>query len=157
MNNYCSKVRRRLAHLPRFHRPKDVLLFSRIVVFAAAVPLLLRLQLPRLYALLQPRVAPPSAADPTSVQQIAGYVDAVLQLGKPLLGHNCRTRGLTLYYFLSRAGLPVELCFGVGSREDNFPGHCWLVRDGEPFLEPQDPRSHYHPFYRFPAYSDPNP
>ena len=122
-------------------------------MFAAAVPLLLRLQLPRLRSLLRPRTAPP-LADPARVRQIAGYVDAAIQAGRPLLQHNCLTRGLTLYYFLSRAGLPVELCFGVGSEADNYPGHCWLVRDGEPFLEPQDPHARYDPFYRFPAHSD---
>ena len=137
MKNYYSKVTRRLASLPRFHGPSDILLFSQIFLFAAAVPLLMRLQLPRLHSLLQPRTAP-SVADPARVQQIPVYVDAAIQLGRPLIQHRCLTRGLTLYYFLSRAGLDVELYFGVSSKEDNYAGHCWLVRDDEPY--PGTPR-----------------
>ena len=153
MKNFYSKVTRRLANLPRFHNLSDFFLFSRIFLFAAVVPLLMRLPLPRLHSLLRPRKAP-SVADPARVQQIALYVDAAIQLGKPLIQHRCLIRGLTLYFFLSRAGLDVELCFGVGSQEDNHPGHCWLVRDGEPYLEPQDPLARYKPFYHFPAYRD---
>ena len=113
----------------------------------------MRLPLPRLPSLLGPRKKPP-VADPAKVQQIAGYVDGAIRLGTPLLQLRCLTRGLTLYYFLNRAGLDVDLCFGIGSKEDNYPGHCWLVRDGEPFLEPQNPCARYQTYYHFPAYRD---
>ena len=139
--------------LPRFHSLSECFLFSRIFLFAAAVPLLMRLPLPKLQSLLRPRTLTPIAA-PARVQQIAVYVDAAIQLGRPLIEDRCLIRGLTLYTFLSRAGLDVELCFGVGSRKVNHPGHCWLVRDGKPFLEPQDPQARYKPFYYFPAYRD---
>ena len=153
MKNYYAKAARRLANLPRFNGLSDFLLFSRIFVFAAIVPLLMRLPLPRLPSLLRPRRVP-AVAGQAKVQQIASYVDGAMQLGTPLIQHRCLTRGLTLFYFLSRAGLDVELCFGIGSKEDNYPGHCWLVRDAESFLEPQNPYARYQTYYHFPAYRD---
>ena len=154
MKNCYAKITKRLASLPRFQGPCDVLLFSRIALFAATVPQL-HLPPPRLLALLRPRTAQP-IADPEVVQQIALYVDAAIQAGSPLIEHRCYIRGLTLYYFLNRAGLAVELCFGVGSEDAGHPRHCWLVRDGKPFLEAQDPQAFYTPIYYFPAYTNPS-
>lgn len=94
MKNSCSKVTRRLANLPRFHGLSEFFLFSRIFLFAAAVPLLMRLELPRLRSLSRPRTSP-LVTDPGKVQQIAGYLDAAIQFGKPLIQHRCLTRGLT--------------------------------------------------------------
>jgi len=34
----------------------------------------------------------------------------------------------------------------VGNRKE-FVGHCWLVRQGEPYLEKEDPRSLYTEMY----------
>jgi hypothetical protein len=61
------------------------------------------------------------------------------------------TCGITLYYFLKRAGADVDLCFGLGAVDggDGFDGHCWLVLAGEPYLEPRDPRPLYTEMYRF--------
>jgi hypothetical protein len=60
------------------------------------------------------------------------------------------TRGLTLFWFLRRAGLNVELRFGldpsVGAAAD---GHCWLTLDGEPYLEARDPQR-FTELYRLP-------
>jgi hypothetical protein len=60
----------------------------------------------------------------------------------------CLTRGLTRYYFLRRAGMDIALCFGMGRRNGEFMGHCWLVKDNEPFLEAEDPRPLYTVMYR---------
>jgi hypothetical protein len=56
---------------------------------------------------------------------------------------------VTHYYFLRRAGLDVELSFGMGKLDDQYAGHCWLVKDGEPFLEDSDPRPRYATMYTF--------
>ena len=71
-------------------------------------------------------------------------VGRLIRWGKPLVRPGCITRGITGYYLLRRAGLDVALCFGMGSVSDaNVTGHCWLVLDGEPVLEPVDPRRTY--------------
>jgi hypothetical protein len=134
--------------------PGDLVLLLQISSFAVAVPLLLRLQLSTLGALLEPR-RPPRGATPDRVQQIAVLTQAVLWAGRPLTRVSCLPRGLTLYYFLRRAGLDVALCFGMGYETEWYGGHCWLVADGEPFLERDDPRARYAELCRLPATSSP--
>jgi len=143
-------VRRRLHGLLKLRSPSDALLLARIVAFAAVAPFLARLGLEKLQRLLTPPV-PAGRVKPDQVDRIVRYVDAVCALGRPVIDQGCLTRGLTLYYFLRRAALDVALCFGVGYPDGRFAGHCWLERDGEPFLEPRDPRLRYTEMYRFPS------
>jgi len=125
----------------------DAILFLRIFAFAAAVPYLLRLKLSRVGDVLENgRVTAP--VSPERVDKIAAYVETAIQRGQPLVRPGCLTRGLTRYYFLRRAGMEVALCFGMGRRNNEFMGHCWLLKDGEPFLETEDPRPLYTVMYR---------
>jgi hypothetical protein len=122
-------------------------LFLRVFAFAAIVPYLLRLKLPSVARVLEPNTDP-SAVKEETVRRIASYVEAAIGRGKPFVRPGCLTRGLTRYYFMRRAGMDVTLCFGVGRHDREIIAHCWLVRDGEPFLEPQDPRPLYVEMYR---------
>ena len=149
-----SKVTRRLFALRHLRNPGDAFLFFRIAVFATAVPALLRLNLTKLEIMLGSNVAP-STTDSTKVAKIVKYVDSLLRLGKPLVRPGCLTRGLTLYYFLRRAGLHVSLHFGLGHYRDEIVGHCWLVKDGQPFLEATDPRPRFTEMYGFSAEARP--
>ena len=124
----------------------DVFLFFQVLLFAAAVPFLLRLKLSRVETLLEPRS--PSSADGDRVEQITEYVEKAIRAGRPLVRPGCLTRGVTRYYFFRRDGLDVSLCFGMGQVKGEFVGHCWLVKDGLPFLETQDPRPLYTEMYR---------
>jgi Transglutaminase-like superfamily len=127
-----------------------VLLKLRILVVAAAVPLLMRLRLPRLARVLEPRRAPPAPV--ARADEIAGQVEAVLGRGGRLVRSSCLTRGVTRYWFLRRAGVDVALCFGMGRPGGDDPaGHCWIVRDGEPYLESVDPRPIFVETYRVAA------
>ena len=74
------------------------------------------------------------------VRKITGYVELAIRRGAPLVRRGCLTRGLTRYYFLRRAGMDIALSFGMGHLDKGFMGHCWLVKDGEPFLEAEDPQ-----------------
>jgi hypothetical protein len=145
---------RRSDRLPRGHAVDEALLALRILVFAVAVPWLLRLKLPRLRSLLEPRHAP-ALSDPAEVQRIVRYVDAVIRLASPLVRRGCLTRGVTLYYFLRRAGVPVSLRFGLGRVNEQDTGHCWLVKDGQPFLEVRDPRPFFAAIYSIPEGVEP--
>lgn len=150
MRSWWSKVTRRVAILRYLRNVDEASLVFQTLAFAAVVPVLLRLPLYRLHVLLEPQQGSPSH-DPERLSMIVSVVDAVLRAGKPLLRSSCLTRGLTLYYFLRRAGLEVTLCFGVETSGDTIVGHCWLVKDGEPFLEAQDPRSRFITMYSFSA------
>jgi hypothetical protein len=124
----------------------DVFLFFQVVLFAAAVPFLLRLKLSRVETLLEPRA--PSSSGGDRVEQITEYVEKAIRAGHPLVRPGCLTRGVTRYYFFRRDGLDVSLCFGMGQINGEFVGHCWLVRDGVPFMETRDPRPLYTEMYR---------
>ncbi len=125
----------------------NAVLFLRILAFAAAVPYLLRLKLSRVAWALEPGRRP-SAVREDNVRKITAYVEAAIRRGRPLVRPGCLTRGLTRYYFLRRAGIDLALCFGMGRLDEKFVGHCWLVKDGEPFLEAEDPRPRYAEMYR---------
>lgn len=140
----------RLRRLRRLRSPVEAVLVLRILAFATAVPLLLRLRLPTLESLLEPRRRA-RQRDPQTVMRLCTCIDAVLRAGWPLARRGCLTRGLTRYYFLRRAGADVRLAFGLGTVEGNLEGHCWLVRDGEPFLEPVDPRAAFVETYSIPS------
>jgi hypothetical protein len=124
-------------------------LLPRVCAFAAAVPLLMRLPLPRVAAFLTrpPRRRSPSPAD---VERLERVVTLAPRIAGPLVRSGCLTRGVTLFWFLRRQGLDVELRFGLDPGGDEaVDGHCWLALDGEPFLERRDP-SRFTELYRLP-------
>ena len=111
------------------------------VLFAAAVPLLLRWRaLTRLPAVLEPRGPLPPPPSPTEVWALVARVDSLLAAGRPLVRSGCLVRGLTLYRVLRRAGAEVSLRFGVGPVGVALAAHCWIVYQGQPLAESRDPR-----------------
>jgi hypothetical protein len=117
------------------------LLPVRVVLFAALVPLLLRLRkLPDLPAWVEPRGRPLPEPAAEEIAALVARIDGLLIAGRPAVRTGCMVRGLTLYRFLRRAGADVSLRFGVGTIRGEFAAHCWLVYRGEPLEEPCDPR-----------------
>ena len=146
-----SSARSRLGALRELRGPREVLTFVQIELFAAAVPLVTRMPLPRLAALLGAVPARQRTPSDEQVARLDRMVALAPRVGAPLVRTGCLTRGLTLFWFLRRAGLDVELRFGIdptpGSEID---GHCWLTLKGEPFLEKRDPRVRFAETYRLP-------
>ena len=138
---------RRSRGLETLRTPSDALLLLRIYLFAASVPLLSRIPLPTLLPKLDTRTNAPHR--PERAQKVVSYVEVVLRRA-PLARRDCMARGLTLFYFLRRAGVDVALCFGTGKPDGDFAGHCWLARDGEPYLEKTSSFT-FEEIYRFPA------
>lgn len=128
--------------------PGEALLALRVLLVAASVPLITRLSLARQEALLEPRN--PARPDPEREAWLVANVDRLLSAARPLVRAGCLTRGLTYYFFLRRAGVDVQLRYGLATPIGDSDGHCWLVRDGEPFLERVDPRDHYVETYSIP-------
>src|ERR1019366_1043542 len=81
-------------------------------LFSAAVPLMMRVPLPRLDRLLESRLAGRRSAS-ANIDRAMRDVARVLRYGRPLVRRGCVTRALTYYYFLRRAGANVRLCFGA--------------------------------------------
>lgn len=125
-----------------------VLLAIRISLFVAASPLLMRMQLDRLNALVS-RPAGSRPVDPERMAWTIRFTTWLTHFGRPSVFSGCVTRGLTLYYFLRKLGVPVSLVFGAGHVGGRFAAHCWLERDHEPYLEKVDPRTYFAPVYRF--------
>jgi lysophospholipase L1-like esterase len=123
----------------------DRLLAARVVLFAALVPLLLRLcRLPRLPLWVEPRrrsrARPRPAPGPEEIAALTERIDELLIAGRPAVRAGCMVRGLTLYRFLRLRGADVSLRFGVGTIRGDFAAHCWIVYRGEPLAETHDPR-----------------
>lgn len=140
--------------LSRSRMPGGWLLPVRVLLFGLAVPLLLRLKLERLALWLEPSSPPPPPGGRIEAEALVRRIDVWLRAGRPLVRPGCLTRGLTLYWFLRRAGFPVSLRFGIGElREpaDRLDGHCWLALDGEPLAERRDPRPLYTETWRIPS------
>jgi hypothetical protein len=140
----------RLRALRELRGAREALLFARVGAFAAAVPVLMRLPVPRWAALVTrpPRRAPAAPADIERLERLTALAPRV---AFPLVRYGCLTRGVTLFWFLRRAGLPVELSFGLDAGGDGATaGHCWLELDGEPVLEKRDPRPRFAELYRLP-------
>lgn len=152
MSGWWSGTRNRLALVRAARDQGDLPLFLRGCCVAFVAPLLVRLSLPRLETLLEPRVAP-APCTPERAAHMAEVALAALRFGRPLVRRGCLVRGITLYHCLRRAGVDVQLCFGLGAveRGDGFDGHCWLVMGGEPYLEARDPRPRYTVMYTFPG------
>jgi hypothetical protein len=123
----------------------ETLLPVRVVLFAALVPLLLRLcKLPNLPAWIEPRrrSLPPPGPEPTpqEIATLTERIDELLVAGRPAVRTGCMVRGLTLYRFLRLRGADVSLRFGIGTIRGDFAAHCWIVYRGEPLAETHDPR-----------------
>lgn len=143
------RVRDRLGALAQLHGARELALFAYVTAFGGAVPLLLRLPLPRMSALIT-RAPRRPRREPLPVARIERLVALAPRFAHPLVRTGCLTRGITLYWFLRRAGHDVELRFGVDPTGIG-DGHCWLTRDGEPYLEREDPRARVVETYRVPA------
>ena len=126
----------------------------RVLSFAAAVPLLLRVvKLPQLGDQLEPDdppMPPILPRDPAEVDRLIRRVDLLIRLGWPVVRRGCLVRGITRYRFLREAGVDVTLCFGIGRLpgQESFTGHCWLEMDGRALAEPREPRPIYTETYR---------
>ena len=121
-------------------------------MFAAAVPAMMRLPLPRAAALLTRSThRHQRGLSAAEIERLDRLVALAPRVARPFVRGGCLTRGVTLFWFLRQAGLDVELRFGLDPREaQGTDGHCWLSLDGEPFLEKRDPRPRFAELYRLP-------
>ena len=112
---------------------KEFFLFAHIwLIITLLTPLTRLFKLPRLLQLLSPaRVTP--GRWPTD--KVVSFTDTILEQERFIYRRNCFKRSLSLYYFLSRLGLPVQINLGVRKEEGKLKGHGWLTLQGKPYLE----------------------
>lgn len=140
MKSFWSSARRRSRAAADLLERHGLSRTAGVMLFACSVPLLLRLSLPRLQGLLGP-VRTGRNADEGYPGRVRECLERLFDVAHPFVRRGCLCRGLTLYYFLRRSGVDVHLCFGMGlpGGELDGQGHCWLERDGQPYLEKVDP------------------
>jgi hypothetical protein len=129
---------------------REYRLVFRVLAVSSAIRVLLPIvRLKQLVRWLGPS-GPAPAPHPVCLQTVAWYTDAVLQR-LPYRGRgNCLPRSLTLFYFASRAGLPVRVHCGVRRAGPRLEGHAWLTLGGEPFLEPGNLAGSYSVTFSYP-------
>jgi len=90
---------------------------------------------------------------------IVKFTDYIFSRNFWIYRSTCLRRSLVLYHFLRKAGIDVQICFGVRYEEKSpnrdatktFEGHAWLLYKGEIFLERNDDIvKAYTVTYRFP-------
>lgn len=140
----------RVRALRQLDSPPDLLLLLRILVYAAAVPALTMTRLTSWERFAGGGGRGGADGGPEAVKKTVAYFDAVLISFRPLVRSGCLVRGLTLYHFLRKAGVDVSLRFGFVRFDDSVTGHCWLVKNGRPFLEPDRPDVAYTETFQLP-------
>jgi hypothetical protein len=122
---------------------------GRVELFAVSAHGLVHLRFEALAALLE-RARGASPLDLAELERVSRLVERALAHQLPFVRHTCLTRSVTRYYFLSRAGADVQLVFGLGEVDGRYEGHCWVVRDGEPYLEQTDQLATFTPIHAIP-------
>ena len=120
------------------------------IALVLATPLLARLSPLRLRRVLSYAIAAPWPRR-ASPEEARAQVERAIGIAARLRTQTCLTRGISRYVVLRRAGLAVELVFGLGAPSGRFEGHCWLELEGRPYLETTDPRGLFPEVFRVPG------
>ena len=129
------RPRSRVRALAQLRGAAEVRVFVAICALAPLAPFVMRAPLPLLGRwLVRPVGRRRAAAVPPA--RVAELVALAQMVAHPLVRRGCVTRGVSLLWLLRRQGLPVELAFGLGDPREDPSGHCWLILDDRPFLEP---------------------
>lgn len=124
------------------------LLVLRAALAEVVTPLLMRLPARRIEAVLG-RLGPRRPEE--RAEEVLDAVERAFRFHP--VARTCLTRSVPLCYLLRRSGFDVALAFGLGPRSGAWEGHCWLVRDGRPYLEKVDPQEHFAEMLTIPARS----
>ena len=131
----------RLRALRRLRTAGEVIALLRVLAVAPFFPALMRLPLPLVSrAMVSRRWRLTCNVEP---ERLAEVVETAQLLAHPIVRRGCLTRGLSLFWLLDADRAELRLCFGIGGPGDDYYGHCWLERGGEPYLEKIDPRERF--------------
>jgi hypothetical protein len=129
--------------------PADLLLFARLVAWAAALPILKRTRsVTRLVALMTP---PESQRSNARIERNAITLSRWIYRA-PFVPDNCLERSLLAYRYLVRDSREHRLYLGIRTEEGGYPGHAWLTVDDVPVHEPDESLEAYVPLVVFDGY-----
>ena len=114
---------------------------ARAVALALGSCVLARLPPRRLAAVL--RLADRDESPDVDARAVA---ERALALSGHLIRHTCYTRGITRYLLLRPGRHDLLLVFGMDAATRE--GHCWILLDGKPYLEAEDPAGRFVPVWQ---------
>jgi hypothetical protein len=153
MKTLWVRIKNRSRILRDLRNAREIWCFFQVLLFALCVPCLFLFKVTSLSRWLEKRIENGSVdrVNETECMLVLRCIDMAIAFGKPLVRPSCLVLGLTRYHFLRRSGMDVKLCFGAamdaGGELLVANGHCWLEKNGEPFLEKTDPRLRFLPIY----------
>ncbi len=135
-----------LHRLNQIKNPKDLWLLLRIAALASILPLLLRwVKLPTLLKALASR-NPTAPAEREEIDKIVRFTDFALRKNCFAVKSTCLNRALLRYHFLGKAGVDVEINFGV-RKGNKLGGHSWLTNHESPYLDGEDSIRYFELIY----------
>lgn len=127
----------------------ELLLFFQIFFLITILPFLIKLlSMPQLMKTLTPETKKFNGELNCRKLQdkIVKYTDYILSRNFWVYKSSCLKRSLTLYHFLRKLGIDIQICFGIRYKKffagrggkKKIEGHAWLLHNGEVFLEPNE-------------------
>lgn len=148
---YLAAFVRKVNKFRHFESFRDARLFFQILLLWGVLPCLLLLPLRTVLRLLTPPRLMPVAENVARhrYQKIVHFARYWFRW-KWIAGQTtCLKTSLLLYYFLSRAGIPTRICFGVQKNGDHLCGHSWL-ETSYPDLFPPECTDDFCQIYMYP-------
>jgi hypothetical protein len=129
-------------------RPKDVFLFLETFFSLIVIRVLLNhVKLPELLKLLdlEKRVAP----DTSKIEYLLIFSNFILfrLFRSP---NPCLLRSLLLFRYLRMTGQDTKIVCGVKNEMEKLKGHAWLIVEGRPFPDANDPSGEYQITFIYP-------
>lgn len=143
MKSCWSRPREVISALRSLHGFTERRIFLTVVLMAPWLRLVMRLPLSSVSTVMIRPVGGGGSGRTIAPARVAEIVALAQRTGYPIVRRGCLTRGLSLLWLLRRRGIDVTLAFGIGGPKDEDQGHCWLVRDGEPYLEREEPNGRF--------------
>ena len=139
--------------LPSLRGLRDLVHFLRVAAVAAAGPADVPTPAGPAGKSAEPAEACASA-ESADVARVFSSVDAAVLVGRPVIRSGCLTKGSPAAEDLQHAGINITLCSlgqlrALANQQAQVHGHCWLVKEGMPFLEARA-RSLYSEIFRLP-------
>jgi len=129
-----------------FDSSDEFLLFLQIFFLITILPFLIKLlSMPQLMKTLTPETKKFNGELNCRKlkDKIVKYTDYILSRNFWVYKSSCLNRSLTLYHFLRKLGIDIQICFGIRYKKyftdttgkKKIEGHAWLLHNGEFFLE----------------------
>jgi len=135
------KNQNRLKSIKYFIKPKNIFLFIKALFSLLIIKALLAwFSLPQILKVLEPK----RKINPDNQE-----VDSIIKFTNFIIFHlfrspnPCLLRSLFLFRYLKMMGKDIKIVLGVKPEGGKLKGHAWLIVDGNPFPDLNNPAEEY--------------